>query len=295
MLRISVLLALIGLGTFINPPVNNQYALLIAIGQYPSSSGAEPLHAQNDLMLFSQTLRKQGFLANHLCILTEQKATRKSIAQSFDSLAHTLPTGSCLVVYFTGHGLQLPDDNHDEPDNLDEAILPYDGRVDQPKTLIRDDELGRWVNQIRRRIGSAGHLLFLFDSCHSGSILRHDQANNRSSRGIPSNRSSKSVSPKPGTSGWYENTGKAANLQLASYVLVAATTDGQPSFECADASGQAFGPLTLAACRGWTAQPGTTYRTFFGAIQKQMSRLAPYQLPTLEGNVDGSFLNRAKL
>ena len=79
--------------------------------------------------------------------------------------------------------------------------------------------------------------------------------------------------------------------KLGRYVLLAATTDGQSSFECTDANGKPYGPLTLAVCRVWTNTPvGASYKTFFGAVQQQMSQLAPYQIPTLEGNANAPFL-----
>ncbi|MBO0933819.1 caspase family protein [Fibrella aquatilis] len=291
MLRPLSCFVLLCLAGFQSAPPANRFALLIAIGNYPARSGAEPIHATNDSRLMSQLLVKQGFDIKNSRVLADAQATRRGIVQAFDSLARCLPVGSRVVIHFSGHGLQLADDNHDEADGLDEAILPYDGQANQPATLIRDDELGRWLGRLRLRLGPAGHLLLLFDSCHSGSILRN-KPGQQVGRGVAMQLSRSAVEAPAGTSGWFETaTSPSAETKLGRYVLLAATTDGQSSFECTDAGGKAYGPLTLAACQAWSAMPNPgSYRAFFGAVQQQMSRLAPYQLPTLEGNADAPFL-----
>jgi len=268
---------------------SGRYALLIGVGQYPSRSGLEPLNARNDLRLMAQTLRSQGFSADHIITLADAQATRQGITQTLDSLTRALPSGSCLIVYFSGHSMQLTDDNGDEPDRLDEAIIPYDGLPKRVVTLIRDDELGRHLARLRQRIGPAGQLLFLFDSCHSGSMLRQEQRGQATSRGIGQTNMT-TPAPDPNTSGWFEPASTRAIAHTSPYVLVAATTDGQPSYECTDASGQAFGPLTLAVCRSFTGPPALTYRAFYERVRQQMSRLAPYQQPTLEGYAEAPFL-----
>ncbi|MEZ0540933.1 caspase family protein [Fibrella arboris] len=297
MVRFLMMAFLAGIASFTgmdHPSLGNRYALLIGIGQYPSGSGAESLHARNDLLLLSETLRKQGFPASHIRMLADQQATRQAIAQVFDSLARALPTGSRVVVHFSGHGLQLPDDNHDETDGLDEAIFPVDGQLKRPTTMIRDDLLAQWLARLRKRIGPYGHLLFLFDSCHSGSILRQNQSDGRLSRGIASPAVALNKRVVAGTSGWFdEKTTAAVPSRLGQYVLLAATADGQPSFEYTDASGQAFGPLTLAVCQAWASNPAPpSYRFFFQTVRQRMSRLAPYQLPTAEGTIDAPFLGQ---
>ena len=289
MFRLCFCFVLLGLAGFNPAPMANRYALMIAIGSYPARSGAEPTHADNDALLMMQRLGKQGFDRSKSRLLVNQQATRLGIKRAFDSLARSLPVGSRVVVHFSGHGLQVRDDNHDETDGLDEAILPYDGQVSNPATLIRDDELGQWLTNLRLRIGPAGHLLLLFDSCHSGSILRDRSGQNRG-RGVATNLPKTATEVPAGTSGWFEQSRFPEN-KLGRYALLAATTDGQSSFECTDASGKAYGPLTLATCQAWDSMPVVaSYRTFFQAVQQQMSRLAPYQLPTLEGNADAPFL-----
>jgi metacaspase-1 len=285
LLVVSMLLLLAGAGWQGAP--TNRYALLIGVGTYPASAGVEPLHAQNDLLLMRETLRRQGFPDRHILTLTDQQATRRAVDVCLDSLAKALPTGARFVLLFSGHCLQTPDTNHDEPDGFDEALLLYDGRPNQPQSLLRDDQIGVYMTRLRARVGPTGHVLFLFDSCHSGSLLRHDEAGKPATagRGMPALAQ---VIPASGTSGWFE-AGRSTS-KLGRYVLLAATADGQPSFECRDGRGQPFGPLTLAVCRAWPVQKTTTYRAFFRQVQQQMTRLAPYQMPIVEGDINAPFL-----
>jgi metacaspase-1 len=268
-----------------SPPLpDNRFALLIGIGTYPATLGVEPLNVQNDLRLMRQTLLGQRFRPSHILTLLNQQATRRGIEYRLDSLAKTLPAGARLVILYSGHGLQIPDDNHDEPDGLDEALLPYDGNPTQPATLLRDDRLGTYLTRLRMRVGPTGHLLLLFDSCHSASMLRHDKAQ----RGRGVGTLSTDFVAKPGTSGWFERPPTAPGL--GHYALLAATTDGQPSYECTDTNGQPYGPLTLAVCRVWQQPAPSTYQAFFDQVRLQMALLAPYQLPTIEGDRTTRFL-----
>jgi hypothetical protein len=67
-----------------------------------------------------------------------------------------------LIVYFAGHGNQYKDVSNDESDNLDESLLTADLQA------IMDDELR---GLIERNSNSNAQLTFIFDCCHSGTIL----------------------------------------------------------------------------------------------------------------------------
>ena len=58
-----------------------------------------------------------------------------------------------------------------EPDGMDETILPADVTAgeDGPGNLIKDDEIGIWLDRIRAK---GTHVLIIFDSCHSGTMTR---------------------------------------------------------------------------------------------------------------------------
>lgn len=68
------------------------------------------------------------------------------------------------IVQYSGHGTQMKDSSGDEPDGLDEVIVPNDARV---MGCISDDDLLEGLKHFNPRT-----LIFcVFDCCHSGSVL----------------------------------------------------------------------------------------------------------------------------
>ena len=74
----------------------------------------------------------------------------------------TLP-GDTLFFHFSGHGTQIPTDNPQETDGMDEAIVPTDMNV------ILDDDL----RVIVCKLAVGAHFTMLADCCHSGTLLDH--------------------------------------------------------------------------------------------------------------------------
>lgn len=67
-----------------------------------------------------------------------------------------------LLVYYTGHGASVKDDDGDEADGMDEALVFDD------KGFVRDDELLTCAQD--RKTNDDLHVVLLSDCCHSGSI-----------------------------------------------------------------------------------------------------------------------------
>lgn len=71
-------------------------------------------------------------------------------------------TTEALLVYYTGHGASVKDDDGDEDDGMDEAFVFDD------KGFVRDDALLECVQQ--RKTNDDLRVVLLSDCCHSGSI-----------------------------------------------------------------------------------------------------------------------------
>jgi hypothetical protein len=78
-----------------------------------------------------------------------------------NAAADTLQAGDMFLLFYSGHGGQLPDLNGDEDDGEDETWCLYDGQA-------VDDEL----YAVYRRFAPGVRGLVLSDSCHSGTILK---------------------------------------------------------------------------------------------------------------------------
>ncbi len=71
-------------------------------------------------------------------------------------------TTEALLVYYTGHGASVADDDGDEDDGFDEAFVFDD------KRYVRDDDLLECIQQ--RKTNDDLRVVLLSDCCHSGSI-----------------------------------------------------------------------------------------------------------------------------
>lgn len=265
-------------------------ALLIGIGQYSPANGWEALSSENDVRLLETTLHQRGIHPARIHRLLNEQATKTGIEQALQTLADTLTSGSQLIVLYAGHARQLPDDNSDEKDEYDEAIVPYDAPPAnwlQTSGYLRDDDLNRYLTDIRKKVGPAGSLWLIFDSCHSATLNRGPAQRTRGGiapMGLVSHQSRSGRLTQSVSSGWYEVPATVADQ--APYVLFGATTDGGESYETVDAAGRSVGPLTRALCEAWSDQRTESYRKLFERMTVIMARYAPYQRPSLEGDTD---------
>jgi len=132
--------------------------------QWPSLSGAV-----NDVAAMKELLvLLYGFERGDILTLTDQGATRAAILETLEQqLVAPAAKGDVILFYYAGHGSQVRNSLSDEPDRLDESIVPADSRRGAPD--IRDKELRPLFNRILDR---GARLSVILDSCHSGSGAR---------------------------------------------------------------------------------------------------------------------------
>ena len=91
-----------------------------------------------------------------------ENATVSNFTAFMRSAISNLIDGDSLLVTFSGHGSQLPNNSPDsEDDNLDETLCFYD-------RMFVDDEFYALLGQFREGVRVHG----VFDSCHSGTIAK---------------------------------------------------------------------------------------------------------------------------
>ena len=93
--------------------------------------------------------------------LLTRSATRRAVLAGIASAAGALRSGDIFLLTYSGHGGQVPDRNHDEPDLQDETWCLYDGE-------LIDDE----IYQALTRFKAGVRVLVLSDSCHSGTVTK---------------------------------------------------------------------------------------------------------------------------
>lgn len=152
-------------------------ALIVAIGEYPADGGWEKIHGDNDGVLMAELLRKQHY--SQIMLLKNEKATKETIDKALQQLCNDALSGDYLFLHFSCHGQQMMDLNGDEEDGLDEALIPYDALfwylpgVYEGEKHLCDDELGIWIDKLRRKVGKTGQVFVLLDACHSGTANRY--------------------------------------------------------------------------------------------------------------------------
>lgn len=148
------------------------HVLTVSVGSYPPESGWSNINADNDRDLLVKTF---GDVAE-LKILNGREATRSAIMAAFRTLENDAHSGDTIIAHFSCHGQQIVALNKaNEPDGLDEAIVPYDAYKDKTPEYdgynhIRDDEFGQLLTKLREKVGPRGLVLSVVDACHSDSM-----------------------------------------------------------------------------------------------------------------------------
>lgn len=156
-----------------------RYALLVGISNYHAvykNSEWNNIHGVNDVNLVSPILAKQGFKVQKL---TDNAATKANIVKRLKALIRRTSKGDIVYIHFSTHGQPFEDLDGDEADGWDESIVPVDapieyvkGRYEGQNHLI-DDELNKYTEQIRSKLGAMGHLYVVMDACHAGRASRN--------------------------------------------------------------------------------------------------------------------------
>ena len=262
----------------------NKYAVIIAVGDYSAKTGWAPISSANDVPLIKNTLLSQGFEEGNILILQDEEATKQRILTALNDLNKKIAPGDIVVIHYSGHGQQIFDDNSEEIDGLDEALVPIDAWVKythnyQGENHIRDDEIGNILANFRNSLGGDGQLLMLLDSCHSGSSTRGGKARGSAAAFVPANWERSSQETKQG-SDMFEKV--AISNDAAPFVLISGASANELNYEY---DGQ--GSLSYSFAKAMSELGSDfTYRQLYSKIASVMNTISPRQTPTIEGDQD---------
>lgn len=142
-------------------------ALLVGINYVGSSSELRGCH--NDVEMMKRYLISQGFDEGDMRIFLDdgahQQPTKANMVAGFHWLVQGAEAGDSLFFHYSGHGTSVADDNGDEADGKDEALVPCDY---SSGGLIRDDEA---FQHLVGPLKEGALLTCVLDCCHSGTIL----------------------------------------------------------------------------------------------------------------------------
>jgi|JI7StandDraft_1071085.scaffolds.fasta_scaffold32342_2 hypothetical protein len=275
------------------PPAQRKVALIIAIGEYPEGGKWRNLSSMNDVKYVKDALIKTGFSANDIDTLCNKNATKSGMVKALDDLYNKVGEGDIVYFQFSGHGQQIEDDNGDELDGYDEALIPYDAAATfDPVTYkgqnhFRDDLLGEKLNAIRKKVGPKGSLVVLIDACHSGTATRDAGIK----RGIeqpflvhgnykPNVKIDLNRNPEQGMlEGFTDGMG--------TMVVFSACSPNQPNYELKDNEKNGVGSLSYAFAKSIADLPAeSSYRVLFQKMKSFIQGDIATQIPMIEGDVD---------
>lgn len=235
----------------------NKKAILIGIGDYPKNSALETLAGNTDVDFMKTILIKQGFQNDNFTILKDKDANRENIRSSIKTFA--AKPGDIVVVFFSGHGKQVTDLNHDEKeDGLDEAIICYDNQ------LIIDDEINQMLESLQSKVGNSGQVILFLNSCHSGSGTKG--VNNEIVR--------------------LKYVDSPNNLQRkGKLIAIESCSPRNKTNFIRTPENRSIGPLTYALGAAFESiERDETYNSYFRRVKAIMSEKANFQIPFKEGD-----------
>jgi len=272
-------------------------ALIIAIANYPPETGWPNISCDKDVELVKPAYTNQGF--TDITLLTDSNASHDGFVNAMKLLTAKTQKGDIILVHYSGHGQQIFDDNGDEPDGLDEALVTwgapseyYEGYIGEKH--LRDDEFGMLLDELRTKAGSTGNVIVVIDACHSGTA----------SRGIAKKRGGKPALIPPGyslkqngkeiNSGFFSSGFKSrgALVSLSPMITYSASSFDEENSETSDDAGNGVGSLSYAIAKALSkCNKDFTYRTLFASVLSIMNQKVPQQTPMIEGEMDLALFN----
>lgn len=128
-----------------------------------------------DIQLLKPILEKQGF---QISAIIDDAATYLQITKQLEQFIRGSKKGDIVYLHFSTHGQPVEDFDGDEEDGWDEAVIPIDAYklyrrgVYQGERHLLDDQLNKYLQQLRSKIGKNGMVYVVIDACHAGTASR---------------------------------------------------------------------------------------------------------------------------
>ena len=259
-------------------------ALLIAAADYYHFPSLEA--PPRDAMDMSEALQALGVPAKNIQVLGDSSgshATRQNIIDAMERLKHESMPGELVVLYYSGHGTQVRDQNGDESDQRDEALVPVDTPLRmEPSDLVLDDQIKSTIDHIR---ANGADVWAIFDSCLSGTLTRDGNASVRikgvTAATTPSSqgetREDSWIGPSDETASTKNEGSLVAFYSSRSYEnsLERRVADGENTFRSI---------YTAALVDALRQNPGVSFRQISEIVRTAVSNGPGRQTPTAEGD-----------
>ena len=282
------------------------HVLLVGVSDYLHLDPRDRLNGpREDVRLMRVVLEKLGIPARNITVLADGidnasgSPTRQAILSALDGLSRTVQRDDVVYIHYSGHGSQEPataDHANEEPDGLDEIILPidvghWDGSVGHVENAFTDYEIRDAVVAIRNR---GAFVWLVFDACHAGTMTRGITVDERDRRvdpqalGIPTS-AMPDVRARGGTIEEKTELSESRSLQpnAGGYVafFAAQTDETTPERRLpeGDPERRSHGIFTFTLAKALSSHPGITYRQAAEQIIYRYSVQRERTTPLFEG------------
>jgi uncharacterized caspase-like protein len=143
-----------------------RWAVVVGISQYRFSGpgGFGNLNfADNDAKDFYKKLLELGWEEDHISLLVDEQATKRSIEYALESWLRRSGQNDLVVVFWATHGWPDPED----PEKA--YFASYDSKPSDLSSGLRMDRVRQSIQERR-----AKNVVFIADTCHSGKVIRSD-------------------------------------------------------------------------------------------------------------------------
>ncbi len=140
----------------VKAPMGKNYLLTIGINRYRHYNHLQ--NAVKDAKTLAGLLVER-YVFHEFKALFNREATRENIIRTFESYEGKIGKNDTLLVFFSGHGYY-------RKKSKTGYLIPYDAEADTTSGFIENSSLINLLRSIEAR-----HILLIFDSCFSGSIL----------------------------------------------------------------------------------------------------------------------------
>jgi metacaspase-1 len=153
-------------------------ALLVGINKHEDPKNDLRGCVNDTKNLYQLLTHNFNFHPDNMRVLLNERATFDEIYNRLKWLVKDCKPGDTLFWSFSGHGSQIRDRSGDElKDGLDEILIPFNHSWDKP---FLDDYIG----EIFKNVPKGVNLTVIVDSCHSGTMTRQIEQEDRIPRRI---------------------------------------------------------------------------------------------------------------
>jgi hypothetical protein len=306
---VCALMIILGSLTYARPAGAAKYALLVGINDYSAGAYTSLDGCLNDVELMEQVLSKPqfGFLPHNITVLRNRPATHANVMRALEKLASLAKKDDTVYIHYSGHGSLACDLNGDErAGGKDSTLVTFGARTgagddasgvcpppgksvahgpENPAPDINDfDILDDEINKALGKLtGVCDAVIFVADSCHSGTITRGDRS--AKTRGItldarPHPLGAQAPPPASSSRGW---------------VGIGAAATAQKAVEYRDENGTAYGAFTWFWAKSLLqGAPQDTWLTVFNRAAALLKDAGYTQNPVIEGRAGSRIFSGEK-